>query len=177
MLPFPPSPSSISPHMLQSNDLCLITGCKRRTSPDRLHIRSQIFIINPSPRMKVMAVPSLVRDPRLPCCLPATASLAAAAAFPNIPAVGRNRSSLMEGRQEVELECLSIYVVRAEKKQLQSGRGAKTYDQHLSLCDLVLSPLMSFKAENINTVCDKCSHNSKCVLGYKPSLSAEFSTR
>lgn len=49
--------------------------------------------------MKVMAVLSPVRDP----CLDAAASLAAA--FPNIPAVRGNRSSLMEGWEEVALEC------------------------------------------------------------------------
>lgn len=121
------SPSPISPHMHQSNDLCLITGYKRRASSDRLHIRSQIFIINPSPHMKVMAVPSLVRDPRRSRCLLTAASLAAA--FPNMPAVRGNWSSLMEGREEVDLEGLSIYDARAEKKQHQSGREAKTCDQ------------------------------------------------
>lgn len=107
----PPSP--ISPHMLQSNDLCLITGYKCRTSSDRLHIRIQIFIIKPSLRMKVMAVLSPVRDP----CIDDAASLATA--FPNIPAVQGNRSSLMEGREEVALEC-------CEGRKEAATREAKT---------------------------------------------------
>ena len=38
-----PLPSTTSPRLLESNDLCLITGYKLCTSSDRLHIRNQIL--------------------------------------------------------------------------------------------------------------------------------------
>lgn len=129
-----PSPSPISPHMLQSNDLCLITGYKCRTSSDRLHIRIQIFIIKPSLRMKVMAVLSPVRDP----CLDAAASLAAA--FPNIPAVRGNRSSLMEGRGRGR-----PWMLWGQKRGSNKGEEKlKPFDQHISLYNLVLLPFFCF---------------------------------
>ena len=161
--------------MHQSNDLCLITGCERRTSPDSLRIRSQIFIINPSPRMKVMAVSEprqsaalLLLPPRrgLPPLLPSSLTS---------QKFRGNRSSLIGLPQEVDLECLSICVGRAEKKQHHSGREAKTL---WSTSKPLWFSLSAIKAENINTgrtACIKSATNShKCVLGHKPGLSGFF---
>lgn len=140
--PHPPpthTHAHISPLTLHSNDLCLIRGYKRCTSSDRLHIRSRIFIINPSPRMKVMAVPSPLRDPRRhsPCVRAALPFLAPPPPFSNIPQVGvkREPANGAEGRGRPRR------LVRLLHARGLAGRGAQTCDAHLGRNHLECRPV------------------------------------